>query len=485
MQQHVSLAETHEMMNSTERNGPRRPPSPAGSDSAKFDQRKQVVSTQINIARGDRLKSPSDEAPAQLAKELERFFKTGTGRGELQAIENEFGDIRNLARCYVVPDLQDFNPPDEINSPGLNVARESAFNFIDRFVRRLNLAENGNRCLFILGDAGMGKTSLLVMMKFRHLMSFLQTAHDYVLLKLDSDTLERIGAVANPANTVLLLDSLDEDPGAHRSVGAATDRLLKLLPRVVRFHRTVITCRTQFFPETSRHLTTLPGHFVLAPYECPLKYLSLFSDEQVELYLQKRFRPNRVRQLLSVVTPWRFDEPKLVEARQAARSMDDLRLRPLLLSRIEDFVNPEGQAGVDFRNSYAVYHRLVDQWLMRDAQNYLGMSCEESWRVATLLTLYVARQGRRQIAQPELAAIKGLDRIPQFQIQARSLLSRTEDFQFQFAHTTIQEFLLAHAILDDTSGFDVAGLQLSRQAYRFLMDGQRFLGKHTVSLRGA
>jgi hypothetical protein len=55
-----------------------------------------------------------------------------------------------------------------------------------------------------------------------------------------------------------------------------------------------------------------------------------------------------------VVTPWRFEQPKLIEARQAIHSMDDLRLHPLLLSRIDDFVNPEGQACVNFRNSYAV-----------------------------------------------------------------------------------------------------------------------------------
>jgi len=40
----------------------------------------------------------------------------------VQAIEREFGyDLRALERCYVTPDLQDFNPPDEMNSPAWGV----------------------------------------------------------------------------------------------------------------------------------------------------------------------------------------------------------------------------------------------------------------------------------------------------------------------------------------------------------------------------
>jgi hypothetical protein len=69
--------------------------------------------------------------------------------------------VRDVDRCYVAPDLQAFNPPDAANDPGLIVSRQPAFNVFDDFLRRANLDENGNRCLLGLGDAGMGKTSLL------------------------------------------------------------------------------------------------------------------------------------------------------------------------------------------------------------------------------------------------------------------------------------------------------------------------------------
>jgi formylglycine-generating enzyme required for sulfatase activity len=466
------------MMSSTEHNGLRRPPSHARSDSAKFDQRKQVVSTQFNIA-GDAVINSR-----QSSQKSSRMPQT---RAEIiQSIEREFAcDLRALDRCYVIPDLQDFNPPDEMNSASLIVSRQPAFQVFNEFVARPSLTEIGQRCLFVLGDAGMGKTSLLLMLAFRHLDATRENGWDCVLMKLGPDTLERIAVVPNPARTILLLDSLDEDPAAHAHPQGAEGRLLELLPRLVQFQRIVLTCRTQFFPEISRRFTTLAGHFVVGSYECPLKYLSLFNDAQVEQYLGKRYEPGLAARLLRAWLPWTGDSPKLTEARQAAKSMESLRLRPLLLSRIDDFVSRDGRPCVDFRNRYAVYHRLVDQWLMRDAQKPLGMSSQESWRATTLLALHLARQGTRMIDRSALAQVEGLNQIPQFKIESRSLLNRNKDYQFQFAHTTMQEFLLAHAILDDTSGFDVAGLQLSRQACRFLIDGQRFLGKQTVSLRGA
>lgn len=107
--------------------------------------------------------------------------------------------------------------------------------------------------------------------------------------------------------------------------------------------------------------------------------------------------------------------------------MESLRLRPLLLSYIADFVGRDNRPCVNFHNSFAVYHRLVDRWLV----------------------------------------------------------NRTSDFQYRFAHATMLEFLLAFAILNKQPGFDVRGLRLSRVAFRFLMDGPLLEGKRTVDLRGA
>lgn len=70
----------------------------------------------------------------------------------------------------------------------------------------------GHTQLFILSDAGMGKTSLLLMLKLAHLFSFWPKRYNCLLLKLGPDTLERLRAHPNKGDTVLLLDALDEDP---------------------------------------------------------------------------------------------------------------------------------------------------------------------------------------------------------------------------------------------------------------------------------
>jgi formylglycine-generating enzyme required for sulfatase activity len=458
--------------------GPRKAGSGAG-----FDQQGQAAANLASTAAGLALGDPaSPVALGKLSKMLGRI--RGARRVERVAIENEFaGRLGDLHKYYVVPDLQDKDPPDERNSPSLILSRQSAFGLFDEFLSRELRTDGGNNCLFFLGDAGMGKTSLLVMLKYRHLTSFLPTSADCVLIKLGHDTLERVDAIPDPANTILFLDSLDEDPVAHDHPGGAEGRLLDLLPRIARFHRAVISCRTQYFVETSHHLTTRDGHFVVGAYECPVKYLSLFTDQQVETYLLKRFKDGNVQRFLRAVTFRPADNPKLVEARQAAGAMDDLRMRPLLLSYIDDFVGKEGGDCVDFTNSYAVYHRLVSEWLRRDARKRGGMAPEEGWQVALSLGIHLARSKQRRISRDELHAIPELKAIERFKIEARSLLCRTDDFQYQFSHLTIQEFLLAHAALEGDR--DLAGITLSKTAFRFLVDGERFRETSITDLHGA
>jgi formylglycine-generating enzyme required for sulfatase activity len=484
-----------------------RPASKPDSDAPSFDQREQSVQQQFN-AQNLHLHHPAPPTPS----ELPPFPRTASER--LAAIEREFAlSLKDLRAHYILPDLQDFNPPDELNSPSLIVSRQPAFQVFDAFVARPNLSETGQRCLFILGDAGMGKTSLLLMLAFRHLREHLPAGQDCVLLKLGPETLARLDQIPEPGRTVLLLDSLDEDPAAHDHAQGAEGRLLEILPRLAPFYRVVLTCRSQFFPETSPHLTTLAGHFVVGSFECPLKYLALFNDTQVEAYLRQKYDRSQILRLVRALTGG--EVPKLAQAREAAQAMESLRLRPLLLSRIDDFVNDDDRRCVDFHNSYAVYHRLVDQWLMRDAQKHAGLSAAESWRVAVLLALHLTRLGVRKLGRDALAQVPGLEEIPRFKLEARSLLNRNKDREYQFAHNTIQEFLFAHAILApalatqsrgdeslsvpalagsagdrlkpglQTTNFDVAGLTLSRETWRFVQHGQKFLGLAALDLRGA
>jgi hypothetical protein len=65
----------------------------------------------------------------------------------------------------------------------------------------------GRHQLFILSDAGMGKTSLLLMVKLFHLNNFWPSQ----LFKLGDDTLQRVRDLPNKGETFLFIAALDED----------------------------------------------------------------------------------------------------------------------------------------------------------------------------------------------------------------------------------------------------------------------------------
>merc|ERR1712098_323230 len=141
--------------------------------------------------------------------------------------------------------------------------------------------------MFVLADAGMGKTSLLMMLKLSHLMAFWPKGYECELLKLGPSTLDEINRIENKTQTVLLLDSLDED--SQCKTGGTAERLTKILEVSITFYRVIITCRTQFFPQTAESAFNTMGKISFNNYDCPLIYLSLFTNEQVDAYLEKRY----------------------------------------------------------------------------------------------------------------------------------------------------------------------------------------------------
>jgi len=272
---------------------------------------------------------------------LEQLFKKlasihGKRRKELAWIGGVFGDPHELARFHIEPKCQHHNPADrhEDREPVAQV-QEPAFQVIDKFLHGdFAPLGDGRTQLFILSDAGMGKTSLLMMIRLMHLMAFWPRGHDCLLLKLGKDSLEQISACPNKARTVLLLDALDEDPLAW---GAIESRLVELLDVTKRFRRVIISCRTQFFPETGSDPFGYPGRIEVGEYICPMVFLSLFDEDQVNAYLRKRF-PDRWHERL------RFrDNPERLRAAGVVGSMHSLRSRPLLLAHIRDILDTEEQ----------------------------------------------------------------------------------------------------------------------------------------------
>ena len=212
----------------------------------------------------------------------------GEREEEIQRITNDFVDPHELARFYVEPSCQHHNPADhqEDREPR-SAVKSPVFKTVSDFLEGdYAVTDGGRNQMFVLSDAGMGKTSLLVMLKLTQLTHFWPQPYHCELFKLGADTLTRVKKLTAPGSTVLLLDALDEDVTAW---GKLDQRVLEILTHTSQFRRVIISCRTQFFPETAADSFANPGRVKLGGFTCPMIFLSLFDNGQVEEYLGKRY----------------------------------------------------------------------------------------------------------------------------------------------------------------------------------------------------
>ena len=73
---------------------------------------------------------------------------------------------RELAGYYIEPDCQPYNPADHHDEDDPDYGfREPAFTFLSKFYSHSTPIKDGRQVLFVLADVGMGKTSLLAMIK--------------------------------------------------------------------------------------------------------------------------------------------------------------------------------------------------------------------------------------------------------------------------------------------------------------------------------
>nr|VFJ57649.1 MAG: Formylglycine-generating enzyme, required for sulfatase activity, contains SUMF1/FGE domain [Candidatus Kentron sp. FM]VFJ58833.1 MAG: Formylglycine-generating enzyme, required for sulfatase activity, contains SUMF1/FGE domain [Candidatus Kentron sp. FM]VFK11836.1 MAG: Formylglycine-generating enzyme, required for sulfatase activity, contains SUMF1/FGE domain [Candidatus Kentron sp. FM] len=388
----------------------------------------------------------------KLVKGLSPLAKRRIGKGrdkrseELRRMGDTFGSPFELARYYVEPYCQDFNPAEhgEDNHPAL-ATRAPVFATIDSFLREdYPLLANGSRQMFLLSDAGMGKTSLLMMIKLNQLMAFWPSGFDCLLLELGADTLKIVESHPNKANTVLLLDALDEDPLAW---GGIEERVLALLAATTRYHRVLISCRTRFLPDTEPDPFGHPTRVRMGNFTCPVKFLSLFDDDQVAGYLAKRF-PNRRRDKLRL-----RDNPTHQRADRLLKGMHSLRFRPLLLAYIDYITEAETRQWTP----YTLYEALVGGWLGREERNLRRQLAHPPgrktlWRICATVAFSLQQRDERLLSRAELDRLirrfPAVANLKRFGVEGRSLLNRNTDGDLCFSHYSIQEFLVAHALVN-------------------------------------
>jgi formylglycine-generating enzyme required for sulfatase activity len=394
----------------------------------------------------------------------------GEREQEIQRIKSEFDDPYDLARFYVEPNCQQHNPADrEEDQEPRSAVTSPVFKTINGFLEGdYAVTRSGKNQMFILSDAGMGKTSLLVMLKLTYLTSFWPQHHHCELLKLGPDTLDRIKAIPAAGDTVLLLDALDEDRSAW---GKIQERLLQILTESSHFRRVIVSCRTQFFPETSADPFGNPGRVEIGGFVCPMIFLSLFDDHQVEEYLEKRY-PN-------TWFHWFQTNSKREQAQGFVAKMKDLRCRPMLLAHIEDLV---ASTLTDW-NEYAVYQALVQAWLDREErrlrkEGHQAITAASLARASMLVASHLQRNGLRFLSEPKLEELiqahPELAQLTQIKFGGRSLLNRNAQGDYRFSHFSVQEYLVAQSLLQESEAKEKLKVPsyASEKVIRFVLDGR-------------
>ena len=189
---------------------------------------------------------------------------------------------------------------------------------------------------------------------------------------------------------------------------------------------------------------------------CPVIYLSLFSDEQVDDYLKKRF-PKK--------------QQKVFDAKILLSRMRSLRFRPMLLAHIEDLLLSETQEWTE----YSIYHALVSAWLFRERAKALSgrrmPEVADLWEVCSALALHLHASGQRELAQDALEDLIGTNfrHLSKLDIGGRSLLNMNSQGAFRFSHYSILEFLVARDVILGASRRAKGSIRATDQLLRFLL----------------
>lgn len=425
---------------------------------------------------GELISFLTSEALQPLLKELLRIRRNR--RAEIDAITDTFGDPVELAKFYVEPRCQHQNPADLNEDDPISIVRSPVFSTInDFFNREFSAAGGGKNTMFVLSDAGMGKTSLLVMIKLIHLTEFWPQHFSCKLLKLGPYSLARIAEVPNKGRTILLLDSLDEDP---LSWDDPERRMIEILEATANFRRVIITCRTQYFPKTAADPFNRPGRVELGGYVCPMLFLSYFDEQQVDQYLSKRFPADFIKRARG--------RPSLQheQAKALLKKVHSLQFRPLLLAHIEDLLASQETNWDD----YDVYQALLSAWLLREERKLRAQGHESSkehlLQACAQVALFMQESRQRTIGRAELESLilssPTVFYLKHLNFGGRSLLNRNSNGDYRFSHYSIQEFLLAYLVLNNQSVYIRFNFSVTDQMFRFILARLKQSRKIVLSL---
>lgn len=343
-------------------------------------------------------------------------------------------DILGATKFFIEPDCQSVDPSNGDDLRRAYSTREPSFTAL----RSLFQSEGNEKYTLILGDSGMGKTTLLLNYYARHYRKA-RPPFGLAIVHLGRNEADRtIESLRDRSNTILLLDAFDEDMLAienHRN------RLHSLLEMTKDFRHVLIACRTQFFEkadEEPQETDTLrigplkPGQ--ARNYTFNKLYLSPFSRKQIKSYLKLRF------------SIWKFMYRR--RALSISLRFSDLSARPMLLAYIPDLVD----SGTQFNYSVQIYDSMIEIWLKRE-NRFVDPDKVRTFSGDLAVDIYTNRKTRGWERIPpdeaiELARQHGIE-LKKLQLRNRSLLNRDVNGNLKFSHRTIMEYLFTLKFMQD------------------------------------
>ena len=346
--------------------------------------------------------------------------------------------IDAATRCYVRPMYSSVDPANDAEPRhSLINARSDLFKMFEGF---LSLKYPDQRHLLVLADSGMGKTSFLINYFNRIAKPISLSSIKVQLVSLSqesSDDQIRSVGIAERKNTNLFLDALDED---QRATNRVEERIEEILTLTENYRTVTITCRSQFFRSDNqipvatklRRIGPVPLN-QSKHYEFIRVYIAPFDDDQIDEYLRKKF-PG----------PIRFRKRSL--AKDLVKRVPSLSVRPMLLSHTPELI----ESGASISNSVDVYEVMVNEWARRESSwlNSAALLELSEWLATDLYQNRLARHGEFIPASDleEFAQDRGID-IRSDLVTSRSLLNRTHDGKYKFAHRSIMEYFFVVSLL--------------------------------------
>ena len=369
-------------------------------------------------------------------------------------------EVKNATLNFVNTRFQNV-PPSQDEEPGRTYIAAAQQELIPLLINKaFDASCDDEKYYIILADSGMGKTTFMINLYLKYKFAFRWPWTNRFNIRLfplgDPKSLPDIRSIDKEErrNTILLLDAFDED---NKAVEDYQARLQEIIDATWDFRDVVITCRTQFFPD-SRSEPHETGKLKFGPrggsHSFKKLYVSVFSEQDIKQYLRKKFKKL-----------WFFKGKNYFKASSIVLLSPNLMIRPMLLSHIEDLV----KKGADYRYSFQIYRTLIDEWLIResrkpgiqstytDCEEYKANLYEFSLELAKVIYLnedHRERTSGRFGKVNEEGVLLGESSEKKMLLAAseqtsRSLLNRNAVGEYKFSHKSIYEYLLAINVLED------------------------------------